>query len=56
VCREVISAAQLEQPVTVLSVSEVQAAFPALSLEDALDAYENQHRDQVEQDSGVCGS
>lgn len=52
VFREVISAAQLEQPVTVLGVSEVQAALPALSLEDALDAYENLHKDQVEVDSG----
>lgn len=54
-CREIISAAQLEQPVTVLGVSEVQAAFPALSLEAALDAYEAQHRDELEEDSGRGG-
>lgn len=54
-CREIISAAQLEQPVTVLGVSQVQAKFPGLSLEAALDAYEAQHRDELEEDSGRVG-
>lgn len=51
-CRELVSAALLEEPVTVLPYMEVLQRYPGLSADEALQAYDAEFDHEREPETG----